>query len=156
MKQIIMAILMLLIPVTIYSANDFPKMTFCENFDDSWNPIKEGNEFSEKSVSWIARIGKPFGVQQICVTIYKHDGISQKLLHRENIDINPSWDTFAVRNMDLPSEGEYTIALTNLNGDDITSGRVYIIKSESIEKPKKKEIKGGILEELFNRYAPKK
>lgn len=156
MKKMIFLIIAMLITTPFCYASSSPSIIFCEKFDELWNPINTGNKFSGKTISWIAKIGKPIGIQQITVTLYKHEGIEEKLISRNNIDVNPKWDTIGTRNMNFPSDGEFTVSITTPNGNSIISGKVDIINYKLDEKPKQQETMGGVLEQLFKRYSPKK
>ena len=156
MKKILFFTLFMLIAVPICHASEEQKILFCEDFDSNWNPVNQGDSFSRKTVSWIAKLEKPFGTPQITTTVYVNDGKKEKLLHRENIEVSPKWNTLAIRNMEFPHEGDFIVSLTNINGEHIITGCVKIVNSGGADIHKKREIKGGIFEELYNKYAPKK
>lgn len=155
MKKLLLLALLLLAAPCCWAA-DAATFQFCETFDDQYKPVNPGEEFSGPTVSWIATAPRQYGIPAITVSIYKHEGAQEQLIKREKIDVNPSWDTTAMRNMPLPSEGEFTIALTTPDGASLGSGRVKITKMDTSVQPKPQETVGTTLKDLFNRYAPKK
>lgn len=130
-------------------------MVFCESINEKFEPINPGNEFKGSSVSWIATAKSSYGIPQLTVSVYRHEGSEEALVLRRNIDINPEWNTTGVRNMPLPSEGEYTVALTTPTGEAIGKGRVKLVKVNGNAKPAKEETLGAKLQMLYERYAPK-
>lgn len=58
--------------------------------------------------------------------------------------------------MALPSEGEYTIALTTPSGETLSKGKMKLLKGDKPAAAHKEETLGAKLEALFNKYAPKK
>ena len=137
-------------------AAESPGITFCETFDDQWKPKNQGTEFHGTTVSWIATAEKPYGIPQITVSIYRHDGAKESLVERKTLEVSPEWDTTGIRYMPLPSEGEYTIALTTPDGTTLNKGKMKLVKAENAAAPPREETLGARLEALFNKYSPKK
>ena len=78
------------------------------------------------------------------------------LLERKPMDVRPAWDTTGVRNMALPEEGTYILALDKPDGTPISSG-MFTIKAMSISgSPLPEETLGTTLAKIFNKYLPKK
>lgn len=128
---------------------------FCESFTSNWQPINAGSVFSSPTISWIASASKQYATQKLTVSIYKHVGDEEQLIKRGAIDVNPEWDTTGVRNMTLPGEGEYTVALTTVDGVAISKGRVKITGTTR-PATEKQEVLGVNLGKLYNQYAPQK
>ena len=57
--------------------------------------------------------------------------------------------------MTLPGEGEYTVALTTVDGVAISKGRVKITGTTR-PATEKQEVLGVNLGKLYNQYAPQK
>ncbi len=129
---------------------------FCETFDDQFVPVKPGTEFTGPTISWIARAAKPYGKPSIIVSIYKREGSQETLIERKTFDVNPTWNTSGVRYMPVPEEGEYTVALTTMDGDPLSSG-TFLISSMKKDAPvQPEETLGARLEAMYNKYATKK
>lgn len=127
---------------------------FCETFDDKYTPVNPGDTFASGTVSWVTHSDKPFGVLALSLSIYKVEGQEEKLVKRQQVDINPDWDTIGIRYIPV-EEGNLKFALTTLDGKTVCAGMVNISKPEKAEEPKKQETLGGRLEALFNHYKPK-
>ena len=155
MKNTLFFVFLLLVLPSICLAAENGSITFCENFDDQWNPIKPGTEFQGITISWIATAEKQYGIPEITLTVYKHDGKKETLINRKNIEVNPEWDTTGIRFMTFPSEGEYTITLTTPKGEILNKGRIVLLDGKSSGTPPKEETLGARLEALFKKYSPK-
>lgn len=155
MKKLLCVLALLLLPVMAFAA-DKQGMVFCDTFDEHWKPVNENTQFGTLSVSFIAHVEKSFGIPKITMTVYKVVAEEETLLKREDMDINPTWDTFGVRYLALPDDGVYNIALTTPEGGSLVSGKVTISKAAKGGEVKKQETLGTRLEKLFNKYAPKK
>lgn len=129
---------------------------FCETFDDRFTPVKPGTEFTGPTISWIATAAKPYGKPSVIISIYKREGSQETLIERKTLDVNPTWDTSGIRNMPLPAEGEYVIALTTTEGEPLSSGKVRISRMEKDAPVKPQETLGARLEAVYNKYATKK
>lgn len=131
-------------------------IVFCESIDDQFNPVKPGTEFTGPTVSWIARAAKPYGKPSITVSIYKKDANQETLIDRKTLEVNPTWNTSGVRNMPVPAEGDYLVALTTADGETLSSGMVRISSMKQDAPVKPEETLGAKLEAMFNKYATKK
>ena len=129
---------------------------FCRTFNDKWEPIDPSETFETNVVSWIAQGEKSFETPRIIVSLYKKIGAEERLLERKPMDVRPAWDTTGVRNMALPEEGTYILALDKPDGTPISSG-MFTIKAMSISgSPLPEETLGTTLAKIFNKYLPKK
>ena len=147
--------LLFLIHPCCYAA-DSQEIIFCETFNDQWKPVKRGTVFHAPTISWYATAKKIYGIPQITLSIYRHEGSKEILVQRRSIDVNPEWDTMGIRYMSLPSDGEFTIAITTPGGETLNKGRVKITNAGKTGTPPKEETLGARLEALFKKYAPQK
>lgn len=131
-------------------------VVFCEGINDQFQPVNPGSQFPGPAVSWLATAANPFGKPAITISIYRNNGPSQTLLSRANMDVNPAWDTIGIRNMPIPEEGEYMVAVNSVDGQQLASGTVTITKAENDTPPPPKETVGTTLEAIYKKYAPKK
>ena len=129
---------------------------FCRTLNDKWEPIDPSETFETNVVSWIAQGEKSFETPRIIISRYKKVGAEERLLERKSMDVRPVWDTTGVRNMTLPEEGTYILALDKPDGTPISSG-MFTIKAMSISgSPLPEETLGTTLAKIFNKYLPKK
>lgn len=133
-------------------------MEFCSNFNDSWKAEGASTTFNTNIISWLAAASEAFGAQQVTLSIYKRQGSEEKLVERKSIDVRPTWNTVGMRNMKLPSEGEYSLSLEKADGKVLSEGKVKITKMQdpSAKAAPKTETLGATLSDLFNKYKPKK
>lgn len=133
-------------------------MEFCTNFNDSWKAEGASSTFNTNIISWLATSSEPFGAQQLSLGIYKLQGSEEKLVERKSIEVRPTWNTVGMRNMKLPSEGEFSFSLEKADGKVLSEGKVKITKMQdaSAKTPPKTETLGASLSDLFNKYKPKK
>lgn len=129
---------------------------FCKDLTDKFEPIDPSDELAGPTVSWLASSPTPFGKHSVVLSVYKDIDSSQSLQFRRELDVNPAWDNVGLRNMPLAEPGRYTLTLSQTDGTEIATGSVTILASSSEEPAKPEEKVGGILKELFNKYAPKK
>ena len=129
------------------------KALFCKGVSDKWEPIEPGVEFDSNVVSCLFRGKKSFGVMQAVLSIYRIEEKSQSLLHREQGDINPAWDTLYLADIPLPAKGKYSFVLSSVSGEIFSSGEVTI-KEKTVEKPipPTNKVDGTTLEGLFNKF----
>lgn len=144
------------VPGAIAHAVQPGAIEFCETFDDQFTPVKPGTEFTGPTISWIARAATPYGKPSIIVSIYRREGSQETLIERKTIDVNPAWDTSGVRNMPVPAEGDYVIALTTMDGAPLSSGTVRISSMRQNAPVQPEETLGARLEAMYNKYATKK
>ena len=126
---------------------------FCKGLSDKWEPVEPGAEFDSNVVSCLFRGKKAFGVMQVVLSIYLVDEKGQTLLHREQGDINPTWNSLYLADIPLPKIGNYAFVLSSASGEVFSSGEV-IIKEKTVEKPipEKNKVDGTTLEDLFNKF----
>jgi hypothetical protein len=137
------------------------KVLFSEQVGSDIMPIDQGNAFKNNIINIILHGEKPFEVGSIIFTIYKINLPFEELLFREELDINPSWSYFLIRDFPFVEAGTYKISFTEPHNSLLIAEGVVEILSEKLdhkEIPKtvpKESQEGKTLKEIFEQYKSK-
>lgn len=129
------------------------KIIFCESLGDSYEPINPGEKFTGPVISWVASRREAFGKPTLLLSLYSRADKRESLVGREKVEINPAWNTFAIRNMPVPAIGDYSLSLTTETGEPVAAGTFSIVSMDSQKKAAPEEKMGTTLKDLFNKYS---
>jgi hypothetical protein len=139
-------------------AENVGTVIFCQSIDDKWKPIDPSTTFETNVVTiFFQNVDeKAFGANEAVITVYLNDEGRQQMLHRENVQLNPQWNTLVLQDIPLPDVGNYYFVLSAISGNIFASGEVTI-KTKVVDKeiPEKNEIKGVDLKALFDLFSGK-
>lgn len=130
MKRFLIAAGLIVAIIIIYVAASGKvgnNVVFCTSVDKDLKPIGVSDKFDLGFVTVELKNGKAFNTDRIKVLVYKINGNDEHPYDFTESQVDPKWDTFALK-LYLKEEGEYKVDFLKNEKEVIGSGKVTLYK----------------------------